>query len=196
MLSKSSWILPKLTVINPPPSINNFCRSFLSLHRSFLSWLLIDPPSITNFMDPFFLSLHRSFLSWLLIDPPSINNFCGSFLRLCRSFLSWLSINPLPSLPTYKFQPLCRSSLSWLSINPPPLPPHLQISTSLQILSELTVNQPPHVDQGTINRFWAKFFTFQPNHMPCFTEDIPIGESPINTWNPLIIRCILFTLTI
>ena len=150
----SLWILPKLTVNWLPPTSP---RSTLpevilaKLQSDFPSWLSINPPPspATNFnlsADP----------ELTVKQPPLPSPPLPPHLQISTSLqiLFELTVNwtPLPFLLTYKFQPLCRSSLSWLLID------------------------PLCVDLGTINRFWTKFFTFQLNRMPFFTEDSPIGN--------------------
>ena len=147
ILSKPLQILPEWTVnwLLPPQGSTLSEVILLSLHRSFPSWLSIDPkplqilpgwtidhhpPGLNNFgrfslsLHRSSISLHRSFPSGLLIDPTPIN--------ILRGNPSKIFVDPS--------QVDCQSTPTPLLS--PPLP-HLQISTSLQILPKLTVNQPP-----------------------------------------------------
>ena len=119
-------------------------------------------------------------LSKLTVDQPSFPPL-PPHLQISTSLqILWvdcrLTPHPLPSLPTYKFQPLCRSSLSWLSIDPPPLPLHLQISTSLQILSKLTVNQPPPKGSTLPEVILAKLHSDFLSGNPCKVTNYDSGE--------------------
>ena len=77
------------------------------------------------------------------------------FQSMCRSFPSWVSIDPTPPgsalaeaiLP--KFQSMCGSFPSWVSIDPPPRISIVRgdpskVPKSVQILSKLSVDWPPH----------------------------------------------------
>ena len=130
-LQKSLQILPRINIVRSTVN-SKVCGSRC---RSFPSWLSIDPPgsTLSEVILPSFWSL-CGFLPKLIVNwPPSPPSPPTNFNLSADPFWVDCQSTPLPSssllLPSPPFPSL-------------PLPSHLQISTSLQILSELTVDQP------------------------------------------------------
>ena len=172
----------------PTPTQDQHCANLQVGCRLYLSWLLIDHPSpkINTLQILSKLAVHpiwvgcwstpqdqhckslwvgcRPYLSWLLINPP--------WSTLCRSSLSWLwtlselTVDRPPKINTLQILSEMAVDPIWVGCWSTPSPPSPPTDVNL---SEFTVNRPPSPSppcwSGPFNRFWAKFFTFQPNQV-------------------------------
>ena len=127
----------------------------------------MDPSRVDCQSNPPRINIVRGNPSKVLMDPSQVN---------CQ-----LTPPPLCSLPSYKFQPLCRSFSSWLSIEPPSTP-QLQISTSLQILPNLTVDHPLPLPSLPTYKFQPLCRSF-PSWLSI--DPAPHRSLPTYKWQPL-----------